>query len=114
MFRELPGGRLRGSHVAACLLPDLTSVLPVDPFEDELLESDDDNSSVDLDKVWHGLHWLLVRSDAPIDEAVFGGEELGDDLGYGPSRLLSAERSRRWRRPSPSSNPTSSVPGSIR
>lgn len=59
---------------------------------EELLESDDDISSVDLDKAWHGLHWLLVRSDAPLEEAVFGGEELGEDLGYGPSRLLLPNR----------------------
>ena len=59
---------------------------------EDLLESDDDISSVDLDKAWHGLHWLLQRSDAPVDEAVFGGEEIGEDLGYGPSRLLSPDR----------------------
>jgi hypothetical protein len=59
---------------------------------DSLLESDDDTSSVDLDKAWHGLYWLLVRGDAPLDEAVFGGEELGEDLGYGPGRLLLSDR----------------------
>lgn len=59
---------------------------------DDLLESAADTSSVDLDKAWHGLHWLLVRGDAPIEEAIFGGEEIGEDLGYGPSRLLSPER----------------------
>jgi hypothetical protein len=61
---------------------------------DELLESDDDVTSVDLDKAWHGIHWLLTGSGEPTDDeasnAIFGGEEIGEDLGYGPGRLLKA------------------------
>lgn len=61
---------------------------------DELLESDDDETSVDLDKAWHGIHWLLTGSAEPTaevaSEAIFGGEPIGEDLGYGPGRLLSA------------------------
>ncbi|MFN8192692.1 MAG: YfbM family protein [Nocardioidaceae bacterium] len=63
---------------------------------DELLESDDDRTSVDLDKAWHGIHWLLTGSDGPtatvISEAIFGGEPVGDDLGYGPGRLMTSDR----------------------
>jgi hypothetical protein len=62
---------------------------------DELLESDDDVASVDLDKAWHGIHWLLTGSADPtsdvVSSAIFGGEPLGEDLGYGPGRLLSTE-----------------------
>ena len=62
---------------------------------DELLESDDDVTSVDLDKAWHGIHWLLTGSAGPgtevVSSAIFGGEPLGEDLGYGPGRLLSAQ-----------------------
>lgn len=29
---------------------------------DDLFEGDDDEKSVDLDKAWHGLHWLLNGS----------------------------------------------------
>ncbi len=29
---------------------------------DDLLEAEDDAMSVDLDKAWHGLHWLLTGS----------------------------------------------------
>ncbi len=62
---------------------------------DELLESDDDLTSVDLDKAWHGIHWLLTGETDPstgvVSSAIFGGEPLGEDLGYGPGRLLSAE-----------------------
>ncbi len=62
---------------------------------DELLESDDDVTSVDLDKAWHGIHWLLTGSADPttdvVSSAIFGGEPLGEDIGYGPGRLLSIE-----------------------
>lgn len=61
---------------------------------DELLEAEDDARSVDLDKAWHGIHWLLTGSVDPtldaVSGAVLGGEPLGEDLGYGPPRLLSA------------------------
>jgi Domain of unknown function (DUF1877) len=67
-----------------------------DPDEvEELLESDDDETSVDIDKAWHGIHWLLTGSEAPTAETpsdvIFGGEPFGEDLGYGPARLLSIE-----------------------
>ena len=59
---------------------------------EELLESDDDDTSVDLDKAWHGVHWLLTGSSEPttavVSSAIFGGEPIGEDLGYGPGRLL--------------------------
>lgn len=60
---------------------------------DELLESDNDRS-VDLDKAWHGIHWLLTGSEwstqGPLAQVILGGEELGEDIGYGPGRLLPA------------------------
>jgi hypothetical protein len=60
---------------------------------DALLESADD-TSVDLDKMWHGLHWLLTGSAEPTadvtSDAVFGGEPMGEDHGYGPARFLAA------------------------
>lgn len=63
---------------------------------ESLLESDDDGTSVDLDKAWHGLHWLLTGSADPTDdvasEAILGGDPAGEDLGYGPARLLAPER----------------------
>ncbi len=63
---------------------------------EELLESDDDETSVDLDKAWHGVHWLLTGAadvtDDVTSDALFGGEPIGEDLGYGPPRLLSPER----------------------
>ncbi|MEI2776370.1 MAG: DUF1877 family protein [Tetrasphaera sp.] len=61
-----------------------------------LLESDDDAPSVDLDKAWHGIHWLLTGSAEPtgdvLSDAIFGGRQVGDDLGYGPARVLTVDR----------------------
>jgi hypothetical protein len=59
---------------------------------EELLEADD-ATSVDVDKAWHAIHWLLTGSDdatpAVVSAAILGGEPVGDDVGYGPARILS-------------------------
>ena len=51
---------------------------------------------LDIDKAWHGIHFLLNGSawegDPPLFNVVLGGTELGDeDLGYGPARYLTPE-----------------------
>lgn len=56
----------------------------------------------DLDKAWHGIHYLLTGSayegDAPLDFLVAGGREVGDiDVGYGPARVLTSAETRRVR-----------------
>lgn len=61
----------------------------------ELFEGDEEHErSVDLDKAWHGLHWLLTGSSEDtsdvVSQAILGGEPIGEDHGYGPPRLLSA------------------------
>lgn len=54
-----------------------------DPGEGRLLS---------VHKDWHALHWLLNGSAEHVGPgaggAILGGHELGDDLGYGPARLL--------------------------
>jgi hypothetical protein len=51
-------------------------------------------ASISLDKAWHGVHYLLCGepdSDSSIaGQAVIGGTEIGDDLGYGPARYFEA------------------------
>ena len=46
--------------------------------------------TLDVHKDWHGLHFLLARDawggEPPLDFIVAGGEEVGEDLGYGPAR----------------------------
>ncbi len=47
---------------------------------------------LDLHKSWHGLHWLMCQSvwegPEPYRSAILGGEEIGEDIGYGPPRLV--------------------------
>jgi Domain of unknown function (DUF1877) len=49
-------------------------------------------NELDVDKAWHGLHFLLTGSawegTFPFNFIASGGEEVGDDLGYGPARGL--------------------------
>jgi hypothetical protein len=54
-------------------------------------ETYEDRSDLDVDKAWHGLHFLLTgaanEERPPLDFLVTGGEEIGDeDVGYGPAR----------------------------
>jgi hypothetical protein len=47
-----------------------------------------------IDKAWDGLDHLLCSAmdtyRGPLDLAVLGGREIGDDYGYGPARYLDA------------------------
>jgi hypothetical protein len=51
--------------------------------------------SLHLEKAWHGLHYLLTtRGGDGADSLGFlleGGEEIGEDLGYGPARLFAPD-----------------------
>ncbi len=55
------------------------------------------DDETDLDKAWHGIHFLLTgtawEGDPPWCYLVTGGTDIGDvDVGYGPARgLTSAE-----------------------
>lgn len=52
-------------------------------------------AELDLDKQWHALHAVLTGTawdaEGPLGAAVLGGEEFGEDQGYGPARLLGAD-----------------------
>lgn len=54
-----------------------------------------DTVSFDLDKAWHAVHAVLSGSawetGPGAASAVLGGQEFGDDLGYGPARYLPPE-----------------------
>ena len=51
-----------------------------------------------LEKAWHGIHFLLTHVDVESAESLGflleGGEEVGEDLGYGPARFFSADETR--------------------
>jgi hypothetical protein len=53
-----------------------------------------DQPPLDLHKSWHVLHYLFTGSDwqgrAPASTLLTGGRETGEDLGYGPARIVSA------------------------
>jgi hypothetical protein len=57
-----------------------------------------DGSALDLDKAWHVLHYLFTgqQSHGPMPAAALlsGGREVGEDLGYGPARALSAQETK--------------------
>lgn len=53
---------------------------------------DDFGEPLGIEKAWHGLHYLLTGSPTdtapPLGAAILGGQEVGEDLGYGPARYL--------------------------
>jgi hypothetical protein len=50
------------------------------------------DTEVDLDKAWHGIHYLLtgsIESNGTLaSKVIMGGENIGPDRGYGPAQLL--------------------------
>ena len=61
---------------------------------ESLLSGNGNGNELDIDKSWHGLHFLLTGSawegSFPLNFIVAGGQEVGDDLGYGPARGLTS------------------------
>ncbi|MDO7885177.1 YfbM family protein [Hymenobacter cheonanensis] len=66
-----------------------------DASEGELPE-EAQGEDLDLDKAWHGLHYILTGTagggESPWNSLLLGGEQVGDeqehDVGYGPARIL--------------------------
>lgn len=57
----------------------------------------------DLDKAWHGIHFLLSGDEwsGPLPEGMLlaGGRPIGDvDVGYGPARALLPEEAESFQR----------------
>lgn len=82
---------------SAAVSPTVLSGLQGDPDSiEEYLYPDDGDSeppnSIEIDKAWHGIHYLLVCTSEggpePLGLAVVGGEEFGPEVGYGPARFL--------------------------
>ena len=59
-------------------------------------EARNEHALLNLDKSWHGIHWLLCESlwegPEPYRSVILGGEEIGEDLGYGPPRLMAPDQ----------------------
>jgi hypothetical protein len=83
------------------LSPDALERLRDEPdlIEDYLYPDGGDSEPpnyIDLDKAWHGVHYLLTGEayggQEPESLAVVGGEEFGPEVGYGPARFLTVEQ----------------------
>jgi hypothetical protein len=56
---------------------------------------DSEGISTDLDKAWHGIHYLLTKTadggEPPWSFLLAGGRTVGDiDVGYGPARVFTS------------------------
>ena len=70
---------------------------PADPFP--LWLPDGEGKRMDLDKAWHGIHYLLTgtsfKGGFPLNFLVLGGEQLGHvEVGYGPARVFTSAQVR--------------------
>ncbi|MFE9201163.1 YfbM family protein [Micromonospora sp. NPDC007230] len=88
---ELIGRRLSAGELAAVLAdPSVVDMLLYGDLDDD--EAEMPEPELDLDKSWHGIHYLLTGTAWQIGEsagaAILGGVEIGPDGGYGPPRLL--------------------------
>jgi hypothetical protein len=90
MFRRISPAKLDELRASPDDLQDF--LWPDEPLESEY----DAFPELDIDKAWHGIHFLL--NDEPWGEArpglgfvVVGGTEIGEDAGYGPVRGFSAD-----------------------
>jgi hypothetical protein len=49
-----------------------------------------------MEKEWHGIQFLLTGEPWPVSNplgmVIFGANEIGEDLGYGPARTLTVEQ----------------------
>ncbi|MFN0099643.1 MAG: YfbM family protein [Gemmatimonadaceae bacterium] len=62
--------------------------------EPTLVLAEDEGPVADLDKAWHGLHFLFTGTadggDSPMNFLTVGGDDIGDvDVGFGPARAIS-------------------------
>jgi Domain of unknown function (DUF1877) len=58
-------------------------------------DPDDAHADLDVDKAWHGIHFLLTgtawEGQMPFSFIVSGGRQIGDvDVGYGPARVFTS------------------------
>ncbi|MHB1037687.1 MAG: YfbM family protein [Pirellulales bacterium] len=61
-------------------------------------EDEEHVNGIHVDKAWHGIHYLLAGEawggELPLANVVLGGTEIGEDVGYGPARYLTADEVR--------------------
>ena len=72
---------------------------PPPPAAPPFALGDGEGKEIDVDKSWHGMHYLLTGSaeggTPPLDFLLEGGQTVGDeDVGYGPARVFTAAETR--------------------
>jgi uncharacterized protein DUF1877 len=82
------------TFTAIAVTPDEVNQLAADPeaLDTVLHHSAGSSRLTSLEKSWHGLHFLLTgtatEGTGPAAFLLLGGQPFGDDLGYGPARLV--------------------------
>lgn len=50
------------------------------------------DNHLNIEKTWHAIHYTLNGStwggEGPLSWVILGGQEIGEDVGYGPARYL--------------------------
>jgi hypothetical protein len=92
---EFIGRRLSSAELRVVLDdPSAVDALLYGDLDDEDAEMPE--PELDLGKSWHAIHYLLTGTawdtgDGVAGAAIFGGDEIGDDGGYGPARVLNPD-----------------------
>ncbi|MCC7387101.1 MAG: YfbM family protein [Deltaproteobacteria bacterium] len=77
--------------VSSTLAPD--EILPESMYERASEDLRSDPAIISLEKMWNALHFLFsgtaFECQGPLGDLILGGQEIGDDMGYGPGRVLS-------------------------
>jgi hypothetical protein len=89
----------KGPGLLARLFGRAPAEAPAPAAPPALVLAHDEGEIVDLDKAWHGIHYLLTgtawEGDPPLNFLVTGGREVGDDeVGQGPARTYTAAETR--------------------
>ncbi|AOM80024.1 YfbM family protein [Pedobacter steynii] len=68
-------------------------------LEDRIYSNEEDPNSIDIDKAWDGIVYLLTgdsvaSSEHPLVQVLFSGQLIDEDqdLGYGPAHYLTPEQ----------------------
>jgi hypothetical protein len=71
---------------------DVAKVQTAGSFAENLIDGDDGELSLSIEKSWQAIHFVLNgdpwECKGPLGNAVLGGREVGEDMGYGPARFL--------------------------
>lgn len=89
-------------NLVALNLQQLQSLIDEPDLVEEFLYPEDGDAQpdnhLDLDKAWHAIHFTLNGKawdgEEPLALTILGGEEIGEDIGYGPARYLLPEQVR--------------------